>query len=48
MLLGHRIAIDGLWSITFGNPVAPAHARFFSAGPNHESHGLFGKLQPIE
>jgi hypothetical protein len=39
--------IDGLWSITFGNQVVAANALFCSAGPNHESRGLFGELQPI-
>jgi len=41
--------IDGLWSLTFGNggPAGPATTLFFSAGPDHETHGLFGTLTPV-
>jgi uncharacterized protein (TIGR03118 family) len=41
--------IDGLWSLTFGNggPAGPATTLFFSAGPAHETHGLFGTLTPV-
>jgi len=41
--------IDGLWSLTFGNggPAGPSTTLFFSAGPDHESHGLFGTLTPV-
>jgi len=40
--------IDGLWSLTFGNGAAagPSTTMFFTAGPDHESHGLFGTLTP--
>jgi len=43
---GRPIAIDGLWAIAFGNGAAagPTNALFFTAGPIHEEHGLFGKL----
>ena len=43
---GAPIAIDGLWSILFGNDTAGApHTRlFFTAGPKMESHGLLGHL----
>ena len=41
------LVIDGLWTITFGNQKAPLNTLFFSAGPDQESHGLFGKLQPV-
>jgi uncharacterized protein (TIGR03118 family) len=43
---GRPIAIDGLWAIAFGNGAAagPTNALFFTAGPIHEAHGLFGKL----
>jgi uncharacterized protein (TIGR03118 family) len=43
------LSIDGLWSLTFGNGAAagPSTTLFFSAGPDHESHGLFGTLTPI-
>ena len=41
--------IDGLWSLTFGNGGAagPSTTLFFSAGPDHETHGLFGTLTPV-
>lgn len=43
---GHRIAIDGLWAISFGNDAAAgAHNElFFTAGLNDEANGLFGKI----
>jgi uncharacterized protein (TIGR03118 family) len=43
---GHPLVIDGLWSIVFG----PGAGGFettdlaFTAGPDDEKHGLFGKL----
>ena len=48
-LQGHILAIDGLWTITFGNgdSTGPRNALFFSAGPNHEADGLFGVLTLI-
>ena len=44
------IAIDGLWAIAFGSggPSGPANSLFFSAGPDDESHGLFGFIAPVE
>jgi len=46
---GQPVTIDGLWAIDFlkgnmpgGNPSDPL---FFTAGPDDESHGLFGTLQ---
>jgi uncharacterized protein (TIGR03118 family) len=42
---GQRIEIDGLWGLMFGNGVtAPSTTLLFSAGPDDESHGLFGTL----
>jgi uncharacterized protein (TIGR03118 family) len=40
------IVIDGLWGIGFGNGAGagPATTLFFAAGPDEESHGLFGRL----
>jgi uncharacterized protein (TIGR03118 family) len=43
---GKAITIDGLWSIAFG-PGAGGFAAdelYFTAGPNDEQNGLFGKL----
>jgi len=43
------LTIDGLWSLTFGNGASagPSTTLFFSAGPDHEAHGLFGTLTPV-
>jgi uncharacterized protein (TIGR03118 family) len=43
---GARIAIDGLWALEFGNGGAagPKQSLFFTAGPDDESHGLFGSI----
>ena len=40
--------IDGLWSLSFGNGgnAGSKDTLFFTAGPNHESNGLFGSLVP--
>ena len=44
---GGSIALDGLWSLAFGNGSAagPTTTLFFTAGPNAESDGLFGKIE---
>jgi uncharacterized protein (TIGR03118 family) len=38
--------IDGLWAITFGNGVSSGDTNklYFSAGPDEETHGLFGSI----
>ena len=43
---GNPIVIDGLWGLRFGigGSAATAHTLFFTAGPDDESHGLFGQL----
>jgi len=43
---GGTLAIDGLWSLVFGNDTAgAAHNRlFFTSGPDKEMHGLLGHL----
>lgn len=42
---GRPIAIDGLWSLRFGNGnAAKTSELLFSSGPDDESHGLLGKL----
>ncbi|MGA3008047.1 MAG: TIGR03118 family protein, partial [Opitutaceae bacterium] len=40
------ISIDGLWGIAFGNgySLGDANALYFTAGPNGEEDGLFGRL----
>jgi uncharacterized protein (TIGR03118 family) len=42
---GERVRIPGLWALKFGNGViGTPNSLLFTAGPAHESHGLFGKL----
>jgi uncharacterized protein (TIGR03118 family) len=45
-LNGVPLAIDGLWSLVFGNDTngAPHNRLFFTAGPKMETHGLLGHL----
>lgn len=47
---GSLLTIDGVWSLTFGNgtTAGPSTTLFFSAGIDHESHGLFGTLTPVQ
>lgn len=46
----HRpLTIDGLWALSFGNGApanGPTTTLFFTAGPDGETHGLFGTLTP--
>ncbi|MGC4000563.1 MAG: TIGR03118 family protein [Anaeromyxobacter sp.] len=41
-----RLVIDGLWGLGFGNGAAagPVDALYFAAGPEEETHGLFGRI----
>ena len=42
---GHAVQIDGLWALMFGNgTTAKTSPLLFSAGPDEESHGLFGAI----
>jgi len=43
------VVIDGLWALTFGSGVKAGtpDTLFFTAGPDGESHGLFGSLAPV-
>ena len=44
---GGPLVIDGLWALQFGTGSAnsgPTNTLFFTAGPNDESDGLFGKI----
>jgi uncharacterized protein (TIGR03118 family) len=42
---GTPIAIDGLWGIAFGgSPGFASNALYFAAGPNNETHGVFGRI----
>jgi uncharacterized protein (TIGR03118 family) len=44
------IVIDGLWALSFGNggSAGTPDELFFTAGPNGESDGLFGRITPLE
>jgi uncharacterized protein (TIGR03118 family) len=44
---GKTIVIDGLWGILFGNGVTAGDSDtlYFAAGPDDETHGLFGSLR---
>jgi len=43
-----KLVIDGLWALEFGNAGSNGNpdTLFFTAGPNDESHGLFGTITP--
>lgn len=43
---GSSIVIDGLWALEFGTggSAGPPTTLFFTAGPDGESHGLFGSI----
>jgi len=42
---GNVLKIDGLWALKVGNGVIGTHREvLFTAGPDDESHGLFGKI----
>jgi len=46
---GKSIVIDGLWAITFGSGHGnggSSNTLYFTAGPNRETDGLFGSLNP--
>jgi uncharacterized protein (TIGR03118 family) len=45
---GHRVEIEGLWGIAFGNGLQhqPTSTLFFAAGPNDEVNGVYGRIDP--
>lgn len=46
---GNPLAIDGLWAIASGNDglAGSSQLLYFTAGPDDESHGLFGVLTAV-
>jgi uncharacterized protein (TIGR03118 family) len=46
---GEPIQIDGLWALKVGNGGSggDANSVYFTAGLDHEMHGLFGSLSPV-
>jgi uncharacterized protein (TIGR03118 family) len=45
---GKKLAIEGLWGISFGNGIEdqPTNVLFFAAGPGDETQGLYGRIEP--
>ncbi|CAL1240918.1 TIGR03118 family protein [Candidatus Methylocalor cossyra] len=45
---GRRLTIDGLWALVFGNGTSaqPTSTLFFTAGPDEEANGRYGKIEP--
>jgi uncharacterized protein (TIGR03118 family) len=45
---GRSLSIDGLWALEVGQGGnnGPAGTLFFTAGPDDETHGLFGQISP--
>jgi uncharacterized protein (TIGR03118 family) len=46
---GAAVAVDGLWGLGFGNdgPAGSSDTLYFTAGPDDESHGLFGSIEAV-
>ncbi|HEY5998305.1 MAG TPA: TIGR03118 family protein [bacterium] len=44
--MGKALKIDGLWGLAFGNGLEgqPVNTLYFTAGPSHEAHGLYGRI----
>jgi uncharacterized protein (TIGR03118 family) len=44
---GKALTIDGLWTLTLGGGAkSSSDTLYFTAGPNHETNGLFGTITP--
>jgi uncharacterized protein (TIGR03118 family) len=44
---GRPISIDGLWALVFGTFLhSDGDTLYFTAGPNNQTNGLFGKITP--
>jgi uncharacterized protein (TIGR03118 family) len=45
---GKPLVIDGLWTLTLGGgKTSSSDTLYFTAGPNGETHGLFGTITPV-
>ena len=46
---GKKLAVPGLWDLAFGNgaPNQPAGALFYTAGPNNQTDGVFGRIDSV-
>ncbi|BCU77539.1 TIGR03118 family protein [Luteolibacter sp. LG18] len=46
---GKPLALDGIWGLTFGNGVSLGDAKslYYTAGPNQEQDGVFGRVTVV-
>jgi len=46
---GKQLVIPGLWALAFGNGTAnqPTSALFYTAGPNNQADGVFGRVDVV-
>jgi uncharacterized protein (TIGR03118 family) len=46
---GKQLVIPGLWALVFGNGAAnqPTDALFYTAGPNNQTDGVFGRIDAV-
>ncbi|TMH79870.1 MAG: TIGR03118 family protein [Betaproteobacteria bacterium] len=46
---GKQLVIPGLWALAFGNGAAnqPTNALFYTAGPNNQTDGVFGRIDVV-
>ena len=46
---GKQLVIPGLWALAFGNGAAnqPTTALFYTAGPNNQADGVFGRIDVV-
>jgi len=46
---GKPLPVEGVWALTFGNGVSlgDAKALYYSAGPNKEFDGVFGRINVV-
>jgi uncharacterized protein (TIGR03118 family) len=46
---GKQLAVPGLWTLAFGNgaPTQPASSLFYTAGPNNQTGGVFGRIDAV-
>jgi uncharacterized protein (TIGR03118 family) len=46
---GKQLVVPGLWALAFGNGAAnqPTSALFYTAGPNNQTDGVFGRIDVV-
>jgi len=46
---GKELVVPGLWALSFGNGASnqPASALFYTAGPNNQTDGVFGRIDVV-